>query len=459
MGRIDMDRNINAIAQSSDDDSDYATATTESMQVWINSVTGSDDNGGQTEATPKLTLEAGFDVLPTILQHHSTVNLRGEFTPASLFKVQKVLQGGILVIDGGPDTEVLFGPFTSDSASTTSIGDSGQSWTTDEHAGLWVEILDGPAAGETRSIYSNDATSLTISDATPWSTSPVAGARFQISQPATVINSSVGTRALIMSCTPQNTWQNYPHVQNLTFKGTTRLFHVGGSLVLSSVVNRATGSVAFNSDSPGIFFPASFTTNPITYGFDTVARCYPSFVAAGAGAVKFSKETGQIFNGGFILNGGSAEFTRTVLDGSNTGAFLSRIIGGNVSVNNCVGAYDAYKISDAAGNGLTLVDSTFDARGLDIDDSGAHAIEVDGSKLTNSTGVMTGGGNTGAGCYVHSQGVVHIQNGNAPTLSGVVGKISLDGITEEATWNDIDAGTAINGATAGNDEFVIIKEV
>jgi hypothetical protein len=432
------------------------TTNTESLQVWANGTTGDDSNDGLTEATPKKTIKEVLNLLPDVLSYSCTVNLRGVFDWTSISSldliVQKSLLQAILVIDGGPETEVLEGPFTATSASTSSITDSARTWTADAYSGLFVEILDGPAAGETRSIYSHDGTTLTpISN---WSVSPGAGASFQISQPATTFTSSGSSRDLIMSCTPLNTFQNYPALQRITFKGNTALFHVGGALVMGGVVSRATGGTSFRFESVGNVFPISFYTSPTTYGFEFVERTVTSFV--GTGSTEMNKESGILTNGGFILNGGSLVIDDSSISGA--GSIFSRIINGSITIQNSIGNC-LFQVSGSTGAGLTLVNSNISVSSLQIDDCGSHAIEVNKSKLTHSSGTITGSGNTGAGVYVHSQGIVHTKSGSAPTITGTVGEVSLDAISQESTWAAIEAGTPINGATVGNDEFVIVKKV
>ena len=59
-------------------------------------------------------------------------------------------------------------------------------------------------------------------------------------------------------------------------------------------------------------------------------------------------------------------------------------------------------------------------------------------------GVVGGSGNTGAGLRGNSGSNVFITDGSTPTITGTVGDISTDGTTEDATWAEIDAGTALH---------------
>ena len=76
---------------------------------------------------------------------------------------------------------------------------------------------------------------------------------------------------------------------------------------------------------------------------------------------------------------------------------------------------------------------------IDISNCSSHAIELDNSRI-DFLGATTGSGNTGAGLYGHSGSKVLITDGSPPTLTGTVGEISSDGITEMAQWSDVDGG-------------------
>ena len=64
--------------------------------------------------------------------------------------------------------------------SSTTIGDTGESWTTDEHKGKIVEIYGGTGSGQFREISSNTGTTLTVSS--NWSVTPDATSDFRVHQ-------------------------------------------------------------------------------------------------------------------------------------------------------------------------------------------------------------------------------------------------------------------------------------
>ncbi len=61
---------------------------------------------------------------------------------------------------------------------STTIGDSVETWTPNEFVGTQVEITGGTGAGQTRTVISNTATTLTV--APPWSTNPQSDSDFAI---------------------------------------------------------------------------------------------------------------------------------------------------------------------------------------------------------------------------------------------------------------------------------------
>lgn len=66
---------------------------------------------------------------------------------------------------------------TATSSTTTTLVDSGQAWTADEHIGRYVVIYDGTGAGQTRLITDNDTTSVTVPT---WSIAPSTDSKYKI---------------------------------------------------------------------------------------------------------------------------------------------------------------------------------------------------------------------------------------------------------------------------------------
>lgn len=79
---------------------------------------------------------------------------------------------------GGSAEALATGTATAGGAST--LTDSGESWTTNEHAGRLVAIVAGTGAGQVRSISSNTATVLTVGSA--WGTQPDGTSEYAIGE-------------------------------------------------------------------------------------------------------------------------------------------------------------------------------------------------------------------------------------------------------------------------------------
>lgn len=103
---------------------------------------------------------------------------------------------------------------------------------------------------------------------------------------------------------------------------------------------------------------------------------------------------------------------------------------------------------------------------VEINNCGSHGVELQHSKFVDKDGGLGGSGNAGAGVYAHDQSSMVIKDGSPPTLTGALGDCSLDGSVGvdlgsgvSNFWTDVDAGSKIDGATVGNNEFVIVKEI
>lgn len=66
---------------------------------------------------------------------------------------------------------------TATAGASTTLTDSGQSWTVDALIGMWIGIKSGTGAGQTREITDNDATSVTVA---AWDTNPSTDSVYQI---------------------------------------------------------------------------------------------------------------------------------------------------------------------------------------------------------------------------------------------------------------------------------------
>lgn len=67
---------------------------------------------------------------------------------------------------------------TMEAATSTSVTDTGKSWTSNQWSGDRIRLLSGAGAGQIRQIATNTATKITT--LTPWTTTPAAGDEYQI---------------------------------------------------------------------------------------------------------------------------------------------------------------------------------------------------------------------------------------------------------------------------------------
>jgi len=450
----------------------WGTVTTAELHVYANGTTGDDANDGLTALTPKLTLQAVFDLVPDVVKHNVAVHLSGTFSEFGQVQFNKqIIDKVTVVIDGGVDLSVVAddggSPWVADISSTSSLGLSTAGWVADAYAGYMLEVIDGPAAGQTRLVQSNSTT--TITPVRNFSVDPGA-AQFRIVKPATVLTNTVGYGVLYIASSNFDTSLGYMFLQNLTLSGTkTEVFLRGASLrqYLSHIVDETTTSGAYitASNAPNLTVSAD-RLNLSTFAQETDI----GYSHAGLGhrntSRAFMSASGRSFlsiQGSYITSLDLRSFsvmnfvnkgTRIVkISLSRVNAAIAKALTSFANIVNTSG-YATTKIG-GSDVGILLVDSTLRiGSGVDISGCSSHGIEALHSRL-DLDGAVTGTGNGGAGVYAHSNSTVLIKNGSPPTLTGAVGDLSTDGTTEATTWADVDAGDAYNDAIEG----VVVKEV
>jgi hypothetical protein len=211
------------------------------MHLYANAATGNDANDGLTPATPKLTLQAVFNLVPYQVRHDVIIHLSGQFViPHDTSFQKRMFDFATLTIDGGDQVTVVAdnagSPWAADIHLDGYIGLSSLTWTPEFYTGYMVQILTGPAAGDIRTIKSNTATTLVPTIA--FSADPGVGATFRIVRPATTIEQT-GIPFDVEQHT-HGDWTfdgtGYVNIQRLTFTGTAPLnFHggYGGEIRLS----------------------------------------------------------------------------------------------------------------------------------------------------------------------------------------------------------------------------------
>lgn len=112
---------------------------------------------------------------------------------------------------------------TATAGGSTTLTDSGKSWTTNAYAGYTVWVYGGTGSGQYRVISSNTSTQLTVSVA--WTTNPDATSTYRIVPPSNpAVRLGLTTNYVLLDGTGTNTQflDYYPiqHIRSLTIAGT-----------------------------------------------------------------------------------------------------------------------------------------------------------------------------------------------------------------------------------------------
>ncbi len=438
----------------------YITQTTGVLHVYADGTSGSDSNDGLSAATPKLTLQAVFNLVPYLVKHNVCVHLSGTFDAQGYPYLQRaVYPGVVLLVDGGSALTTFAdnggSPWSADISSTGTIGLTTAGWTPDAYKGYIVEVLTGAAAGQHRMIQGNTATTITVTKT--WTTEPGAGATFRISRPTTTLSSSTSAFSPVFS---NLLAAGTLHLQNIYISGTKCYLTITGSAVngvsLSSIISVGTNTFQFAA-SAASFLVYGWGYNSSTFAWNTAntySRVGISQIGVSTNGVQLSGWQGYVNLQHSVIRNLRAIYGQllSISGGSRIEAMQNYYIGD---------ADSAPTIATSTGCAATRFGSILFAdstsrigSGVDISGSASHAIECNHSRL-HLDGAVTGTGNTGAGVYAHNGSVVNIKNGAPPTLTGTVGDLSFDGTTEECEWTDIDAGNKHTDLT----EATVAKEV
>lgn len=440
------------LVSKSDSPTHPPTRTTGELHIYADGTSGDDANDGKTLATAVKTLTRAVNLIPENIAHNCAIHLSGTFEQGnSTTVVAKNFESATglnipLIIDGGSAVTVLAGPFTSDASSIASIGDSGQSWTPDAYRGRIVHVTSGPAAGNRRMIYSNDATTLVPHK--NWTVDPGVGATFQIEEPATVLNSTtIGLLNFVSGGNGQII------LSRLKITGG---FFLRADASLAAVTLALNNGVILDGTNPfGVVQARGVNISSFEFLWDPDDFGFPDFTLSVMGASQINPASrisslgGRFDLSGFIgehieyaggrgsgwdLKAGSRVKKLTI----SGGAFLTPDSDPNLQ--NTSG-YRTTKIDGSAGVGLSVESGSIDiAAGVEISGNASHGIEVGDGGLVRMLGAVVGTGNAGAGVYCKPGGKVATTGGAPPTLTGAIGDVSLDGITQAKTWIDIDGG-------------------
>jgi len=434
---------------------DYASVANKVFHAYADSSRPDDTGNGLTWATAKKTIESVLAVLPDTVNDHCVIHLKGTFDPASYCLIN-VNIGGYnkrLVIDGGDEIIVVDGPYTSTSGTTTSLTDTGRSWTPNALQGMTLEITSGTFSGHRRTIQTNTADTLNVGYEF---TSAVGAVDYRIIKPATLVTSS---SFKWLYYTGKSSFDVY--FQRLRIGGNAN-FGAGGAAKYNivrafDVIHEGTGYLTCNggkvviSNGPPIdpTNPATTLSANLKTGFSHIGTSLYSVVLL-HGAL-------SIYPSCVLL-----QPVQTVENYNQiaiySGAYLKQLIAKNSIITfNVNGTRPQPIILGSAGSGIYAENSSVTmASPVTVEGCAEHGIELKNSTLEITSGVLSGSGNTGAGVYAHSGSKVSYPDGSAPTITGTVGDIAItDPASEDLTWAELDAaGKAVIVA-----EDVILKKV
>jgi len=432
------------------------TKTNKVFHLYADGTNGSDSNEGYSSGDAKATLQAVFDLLPDMLTEDVIIHLSGVFDVGDTltnvrFNALKPSIVNKVYIDGGEDTTVIAGPYTSTGGNTSTkfIGTSGLGLTPDQHAGYWIEILDGVLEGHRYLCVEHDAENFTPVKNFP--SDPGAGVSYQIVRPTTEIK---GYHILRF----QNTSNFYFMLQRLYFNDSRiKIYTAGGA------------SMSFIGVVCGAMDRIQTTSGNLSSGNTGLRSVDGSFTWDATQVFGLSMRSGllsishiNVSSAGIIVSylnnyycSNSSTYIRygTRIRGDLT---LDRSWGPSSGLLANVSGFADTKVTNSTDTGIEIKNysSVSIGTGVLVADNTLHGIEVDSSRLL-ILGTLSGTGNGGAGVYAHAHSFVTFSDGTTPTISGTVGEVSFDGTTEASTWAAIDAGTPATEAT----EYSSVKEL
>lgn len=461
---------LNELGKRSVLDPAAATRTVKDIAIYADGTSGSDANSGLNASTPKKTRQAAYDLVPYFVDHFVSVNLSGAFTDGDGAVLERhVSKNKLLLVDGGSSVTIVDDKtgsnYTATTGATTVVQDTTASWTVNTYFGYFVEILSGPAIGETRQIFRNTTNSITPTRV--WSVAPGVGATFRIVKPATNINYSgaeldvsqfanhglgdlVVQRLLLLGSKPTIIASNSPGVVVL-----------GGG-----IVSDAASPIAIHAFNDGDVTFGYWNYNPTTGVLEDAATDQYLGIAQRNTASKIVFHASQIARahglaarrlevlccndfvgryGGPRIVSPNTSLPLILVEDTGKGSGLFGVAG-EYTWTNTTGYFPAEITGLGTGVGLMLINSHVRLQQGQVNSSGSHGIEARSSLLEMPSLVVSGTGNTGAGVYAHTGSEVIIKDGTPPTITGTVGNLSFDGTTEVSTWANIDAGTPVNSA-------------
>jgi len=419
-----------------------------------------DDSGnGLSWATAKKTLEAAVAVLPDVAEDHVVLHLKGTFDISGSYVALNITMRGsgkYVLIDGGDEVNIIDGPYTATSGTTTSITDTARSWSQNALRGYFVEILDGPAAGYRYPIQSNTADTLVVGKT--W-TAP-GTSQYRIISPATEISASSTAYFYYIGQSGHAVQFQRLFVGANIYLGSSAGICLCNAMTFSSIILSTSTSriVSYGPGSINFWYVLHDPDDPSSNLNTAKSRCGVSHLDGGTGTPLSLNYVNIIIYGPNVLNSNV----------SSTDAKNFRITSGNyirsITATNAsallLGYSSSYgtdlKIGDGTTIGVNVKNSSVVVdKNMAIQNCGSHAFQLDNSTLECQDAVLSGSGNAGAGVYLKNRSSVIFKEGYMPTLTGTAGDIAVTSETEaDATWAQVAAGDPVEIMPDGS-----VKEV
>jgi hypothetical protein len=399
--------------------------------------------------------------------------IAGSTTPANdgTFTIATVVDNNnVTFANASGVTEAFTGTWTLGSfvanagtTSVTTLGLLSLGWSTDQWAGAWVEILTGPAAGQTRTVQGNTAT--TITPVRSFSVNPGA-CQFRFVRPTTSVTSSIFALGVI-GATTTGSYAGFTSLQNLTLAPSCQFqlpvthtyLNMCGLFITSlnpfpiNVFGAAVAVITGNRVNPHTFATESTTANT-QCGMSQFNRL----------RIEYLVNVGVLMRGLTGMQIGQSFLAHVAVQHAANDVFIfwrgTRILSLHVTHsrgNNLSGSvpvstgYATTRFgghpSKASMAGLLMEGSWMAINTCIIDGWNDYGIHLNQSGL-----MISGSGVSGtmakAGMYMHSNSVCHLRSGVTPTLSGtLLGNITTDEVTLASTWAAIAAGTPMIAAS------------
>lgn len=444
--------------------------TDRELDIYVDPLTGNDNNEGQVSARPVATLQRAAELLPEVLMHQVRVHVVSSVTLADdcNFACLCLDQGQLFITGGFANTTQVLAEQTPTASTTSTLTVNAAGWTVDAYRGRLIEFTDGALVGKRYMILGNTADTITLNftDASIDTDNAGAGPKFKIVTPSTIVTST-GKTIYINAADGNYSAGAAPslYLSNITTAGTTTVFIRGAAPVVAGVCYSSTSSTAFWLDDCkqggfGGTIPSDDGT--ATFGLNGICGLgYIGAVSGNNGRIALARNTSTTIQGSVIpffldATGAALLGTHLVISGS-------RIL-------------SAQSISDVTtgllGNSglqtntrfasLTLNHCNFDMGVCTVDGATLHAIVVAEGSVLKITGVVSGTNVSATGLGIQVQDLSQLHLYAVPTVNcdaGVEGA-GFDGAAEAAAYATLAAaGTVTPNTGAGLDNSIIVGHV